>query len=283
MAISGPVRTGAFIAIAAIAAPISAFAQAPQRDHWKHLPPLTTACFSDDDFLAKLDAATIAINAEIEKQEKINAAAKAKFDAMDMMEKAQRMQAFMMKNPQAAAKMFEANDAASTAATSAATGLDGNTTRLTAELERLKATFRSALEEAVKPVRARRSALIEAKTVAVGEVGEPMFTNAADHAQYVKLIEEENAAIEKACAQFFGASGSFQTWLASWRTEVTEKVITAGASTDVVGIQLEAMDLPGGNYRSTTPLQQVGNYLRQVREVYGVRPNRVRPTVELKK
>ena len=273
----------ALVTSASLASASHALAQAAQGDHWKFMPPLATACFTEDGFTEKLGAARNTINAEIEKQDKINAAAKEKFDNMDMMEKAQRMQAFMMKNPQAAAKMLQGQQQAADAATGAVSEGSESARGLTAELERLKTAFRGALDAAVKPVQDKQAALIKAKTVLVGEVQAPMFTNAADYGQYVQLIAEENAAIEKACAPFFGANGSFHKWIASWRAEVTEKTIVAGASADVVVMQMEAMDLPGGGYRSTNPLQQVGNHVHQVVQVYGVRPSRVQPTVGLKK
>jgi hypothetical protein len=277
------INTRAAIVIVTLACPGSAFAQEKQGDHWKHVPPLATACFSDDDFLGKLNAASTAIQAEIEKQDKINAAAKERFDNMDMMEKAQRMQTFMMKNPQAAMRMMQANEAAGAAASSAVSEEAETVQRLSAERERLEATFHAALAEAVKPVHGRRDALIEAKTVPVGEVQELAFTTAADHTQYVQLIEEENATIAKACVPFFGAGGSFHKWLASWRTEVIERNITAGATADIVVMQMEAMDLPGGGYRSTNPLQQVSNHVKAIGDVYGKRPSKVIPRIGLKR
>lgn len=79
--------------------------------------------------------------------------------------------------------MMPAEQAAGAAATSAVTGGNESVARLATELERLEASFRAALERAVKPVPVRREALIEAKTVLVGEVQEPPFANAADHAR----------------------------------------------------------------------------------------------------
>jgi hypothetical protein len=52
---------------------------------------------------------------------------------------------------------------------------------------------------------------------------------------------------------------------------------------DLVVMQMEAMDLPGGGYRSTNPLQQVALHVRTIRDVYGKRPARAQPRLELKK
>lgn len=281
MRTAGRIGTAAVVAIAPLVAANPAFGQAVQGDEWQFVPPLVTTCFSNDGFSETLSAAYDTIQAEIAKQEEINAAAKEKFDNMDPMEMAQRMQEFLMKDPQAAMKMMQA-DQAGAAAVSAVEEGNENVPRLDSELERLNASFRAELEAAVQPVRAKQDELIAAKTVPVGEAQEPMFVNAADHEQYVQLIAEENAAIEKACAPFFGANGTFQQWLESWRTDVVEKMITAGEDTDIVVLQMAAMDLPGGGYRSTTPLQQVGNYVRKIGDVYGVRPWKVNPTIGLR-
>jgi hypothetical protein len=176
--------------------------------------------------------------------------------------------------------MLQGEQAASAAGNAALAEANDSAARLTAELERLEASFRAALEQAVKPVQARRDAHIKAKTVLVGEVQEPAFANAADHAQYVQLIDEENAAMARACVPYFGANGTFHQWLATWRTEVTEKMITAGGdATDIVVMQMAAMDLPGGGYRSTNPLQQVGNHVGTIGKVFGLRPAKVVPTI----
>ena len=272
---------GAWIALTTSTGTI--LAQAAPADHWRLIPAPASACFNDDDFFAKLDAATVSINAEIDKQKATNAAAKEKFDNMDMMEKAQRMQAFMMKNPQAAAKMMQAEQAAGSAAAADATSANSAVQRLDAELTRHNASFRSAIDAAIRPLRAKQADLIKAKSALVGEVQEPMFTNTADHAQYVQLIAEENAAAEKACAAFFGANGTYHKWLASYRTEVVDRTVSLGNETDIMIMQMAAMDLPGGGYKSTTGLEQSINYLQKMRTVYGVRPNRAKPTVGLKK
>src|SRR5688572_9976240 len=171
-------------------------AQATQPDHWRLVPALPTSCFDGDGFSEKIDAARTAMDAEMEKQRKINETAKAQFDAMDMMEKSRRMQAFMMKDPQAAMKMMQAEQAAGTAANAGIAEAGESAPRLEAELERLQGAFRTATEQAVKPVVARQKQLIDARTTPFGEAAIPMFTVAADHTQYVQLIAEENAAFE---------------------------------------------------------------------------------------
>ncbi len=52
--------------------------------------------------------------------------------------------------------------------------------------------------------------------------------------------------------------------------------------TDIVVMQMAAMDLPGGGYRSANPLQQVSNHLAKIGEVYGKRPGKVVPTIGIR-
>ena len=290
-------RTGiaAIVVLTAISAASSASAQARQAgpaaqgrqagppDHWSLVPAFATSCFADDDFSDKVDAARTAIDAEMERQNKINVAATERFNNMDMAEKAQRMQAFMMKDPQAAMKMMQGEQAAGTSGQARITEASESSARLDAELERLRGAFRASSEQARKPVIARQEALIKAKTVLVGEVAMPAFTTAADHAQYVQLIAEENTAHERACAPYFGPDGSFHKWASSYRTEVVDKLAGGGAGDAVMIMQMQAMGLPGGDYKDTTPLQQANEFLRRVRDIWAIRPNKTKPNVDLKK
>ena len=251
---------------------------------WRMVPALATICTSNDDFIEKLDAAGVSLNAEIERQKEVNAVVRERFDNMNMSEKAQKMQAFMMKNPQAAAKMLGGEQAAGAAAQTAVTEANEASKRLDTELEALRTAFRAAADQAVEPIRAKQKALIDAKTVAVGEAAISMFTNAADHAQYVKLIAEENAAYERACQPYFGAAGSFHKWVASYRAEVVDRMITTGEAGEAAMVmQIQAMDLPGDGFRPTAAFEQVNSFLPRLRTVWGFRPSKALAVVELRK
>jgi hypothetical protein len=86
------------------------------------------------------------------------------------------------------------------------------------------------------------------------------------------LFAQENAAYEKMCEPFFGANGTFPTWLNAYRTKVTEKQIDAGVKQDAtIANQMVIMDTPTGGYRSTAPLKGVRDYIHEVVQVYGFR------------
>ncbi|HUF22072.1 MAG TPA: hypothetical protein VMP00_15125 [Burkholderiales bacterium] len=281
-----PISTGLTAAVFMLALGLASdvTAQAAPSNPWTMVLAPATTCHPDDDFGERLVAASAAIQAAMQRQETVNAAAKETFDAMDMSEKAQRMQAFMMQNPQEAMKILQAEQAAGTSGQADIAAAGESATRLEAELVQLQASFNSAADQAVKPVQARQNELIKAKTVEVGEVAISMFTNAADHAEYVRLIAEENAAYERACAPYFGANGKFHTWLNSYRTEVIDRMISAAEAGEgaLVG-QMAAMGLPGGGYRPTTAFQEVDNFILKMSSVYQLRRNKAKGWVERRK
>ena len=121
---------------------------------------------------------------------------------------------------------------------------------------------------------ARLKQLIDAKTVLIGHAAVPEFTAAADHAQYVALVNEDNAEHQRACAPYFGANGKFVKWLNTYRTEISEKLAGNQESDDAaIALQLAIMETTAGSYRSTGKVQAVRNYLFVVRRVYGIRQN----------
>src|SRR5687768_1266846 len=187
------------------------------RPEWKLVPVMPSSCFRDDGFDGKVGEAQNAAIAAKDQQDALNAKIREQFDKMDMTEKAQRMQAWMMKNPQAASKMLEASAGAGDAGAALNEEVKAAGERLDQELKGHKKAFDNAIERAVKPVDARINALIQARTRKTQV--DAVFNSEADYAAYVALINERNAAYEKACEPFFGAGGVFHKWVATHRSE----------------------------------------------------------------
>jgi hypothetical protein len=245
------------------------------------VPAMPAACFADDGFDGRLIEAQNAAIAAKDRQEALNARIREQFDGMDMMEKARRMQDWMMKNPDAASKMLQASANAGDAAAATTAQWKASGERLDRELQGHKKAFDTAVDGAVKPVEARIDALIQAK--ARKTQVDAVFTTDADYAAYVALVSERNAAYEKACAPFFGAGGTFHRWLAAHRSEITEKQIAAEESGNATVVQQFAiMDTPSGGYRLTGGYDVVREHLRRMSEVVGYRRYKTTPQVTLK-
>lgn len=250
------------------------------RPEWKLVPTMPPSCFADDGFGGKVGEAQNAVLAAKDAQDVMNSKIREKFDNMDMMEKAQRMQAWMMRNPQAASKMIEASSDADGAA-AFAEEQKVVTERLDKELESHKRAFDTAVERAVQPVKAKIDVLLKTRTRPTHV--DVVFLTAADYAAYETLLNERNAAYEKACAPFFGANGSMHKWLQAFRTEVTEKALSAEERGNaIMAQQFAIMETPSGGYRTTSGYDLVRLYLSRLSEVVGYRGYKVKPDPVLK-
>jgi len=269
----------AFVGILALGIAPALPAQTAAADPWKRVPATPTTCYADNDFATKLNATLQQTVTDLIAQDERNLKAKERFDAMDMNQRAQRMQAYMMKNPQEAAKMLQATQDLSASNTATTLEVSKVSERLDKELVEHKSAFDAAVDKAVKPLIEKRDALIKAKTVGAVIA---VFRSAADHAQYVALIAEENAAYEKACAPYFAAKGKFHVWLDSYKHDVIDKMIAAEeASTAAIAVQMQIMDVPMDV--TSGKLRGVREYLRNLYNVTGYRRAKAEPTIQLAK
>ena len=253
------------------------------RPEWKLVPTLPVgALYRDDGFEGKAQEAGQAAIAAKDQQDALNSKIREKFDAMDMAEKAQRMQAWMMKDPQAASKMLGAS-ADADGATAAAEELNATAERLTKQLESNKKAFDTAVDAALKPVLAKEEAYVKAKGIVIGEAQEYVFTKDADYAGYVAIVNERNATYEKASAPFYGANGVMHRWLQE-RSGLSEKSLAANERGNAAAVQQFAiMDTPSGGYRTTGGYDVVREYLRNLSEVASHRRWKAKPTIRLVK
>jgi hypothetical protein len=255
--------------------------QGPAPEAWKLVPAGPPTCFADDGFDKKVQEAEQAAIAGKDRQRELNETIQKQFDDMPMMEKAQRMQAWMLKNPDAASKMLEAS-ADADGAVAAVEELQATAERIDQELDAQKKAFSATIDQALTPLLAKEDAWVKSKAVVVGEAQEYVFTTAADHAAYVAIVNEQNAAHEKACAPFFGANGSFPKLLGQLRTEVTEKALAFDArGTAMKTQQMAIMETPGGGYRSSGQYDIVRTYLRTMYDVTRQRRYKATPKIRL--
>ena len=268
------------VATVALTFGLTASAVAQAVDPWKKVPSIPTSCFSDNAYDRSVIDAGQAMIADKDQQDALNRKLREQFDAMDMTEKARRMQDWMMKNPQAASAMLEA--ASSGNAVQTAEEVNAESERLDKELETLKKNFDVAVDRAVQPVDARINALIQSRARQLSV--DAVFTTDADYAAYVALIDERNAAYAKACAPFFGPGGSIARWLEEFRSKVSSKSIALEESGDAaMKQQLAIMGSSTGGYQSTSRHDVVREYLRRLEHVSRHRKHKAEPTVRLVK
>jgi hypothetical protein len=265
---------------AVLGIPTVASPQSGRPDPWKKVPAAPASCFRDDDYDARLIAVSQELIADRKRQEELNAKLMERFNAIDPMERARRMQQWMMKDPQAAAKMIEASANLGTEAGTTQVDVAAVAARLDKSLVAQQAALNAAIDQVLQPVRVKEAALIKTKTKLVGEAQVPAFTTPAAYAEYVAVIGEENAAAEKACAAFFGPKGSMHAWLNEYRTEVVDKQAAFAAASDAATMQQVAIiETPDSRYQSVSAIEAARTFLSQLDKVSHLRRPKATPTI----
>jgi len=244
------------------------------------VPAAPANCYVDDDFNQQIWDAQEALNTEIKAQTELNAQVEEEFHNMDGMEQAQRMQAFMMENPEKAMEYMQAQQEAGQSVTADVTASQADSQKLDADLARASADFDTAIKAAEAPVQARIDQLLEQQSVTVPtEAGDmTAFTSAAAAEDYKSLIDEENAAYEQVCHQYFGNGGAFAQWLAAYKQYVLDDVIRPNETMSQAQVQQYAiMDTDAGGYRSTAAAEGVVTYMGTLSRVYGLRKHKIAP------
>jgi len=247
---------------------------------WAQVPAFPTSCYSSkDDFVDKIAAAREVVAGEIDQRRQANNELyeRAKeADSGDDETRRARMQAMMMKDPQATMKMMQGIQGAGNAMNAAAPADNANQQKLDRELKDLQTQYRAALANAVAPVQAR----IVKRFQPDGSGRQGFLANFgqgyadADFADYAALNQQWNAEHEKACAPWFQASGPFHAWLKRYHDHLVQDHIPSAEKLEQQGYEFRAMmaGSPPGSIQPTAQLEAVSDYLKRAEEIFNSRP-----------
>lgn len=241
---------------------------------WAKVPALPTACYDGSDgFADKVEAARAALAADIERQKGVNAGIEEQFNAIDPMEKAQRMQQWMMSNPQEAARMFGAQQQAGAQAQAENPAINAEHLKFNAERESLKAGYQAALKEALAPANAKYAALDKRLSDAgCGFSDTECSVPASAYAERDVIFRERDAAYQANCLKFWTDTGSVAGFAKRYRAFLADKWVSQTAGSDeAMRSQFAIMDTPGAAWRSTVPDETADRYLREIGELYALR------------
>ena len=256
-----------------VAAPTHAQAAA---DAWAKVPALPTACYSGSDgFADKVEAARTALAEDSERQKAVNAQIEEQFNNIDPMEKAQRMQQWMMSNPQEAARVLGAQQQMGAQAQADNPQLTADQLKFTTERADLKAKYAAALKQAQAPANAALDALdkrLSAAGCGFGDTECSLPAGALEERD--ALLRQRDAAYEANCATYWSATGAMQEYSKRYRTWMAEKWIANTQQTDdMMRAQFAIMDTPGAAWSSTVPQENVSRYLQEIGQLYAIRDN----------
>ena len=250
-------------------APAAARASGP----WARMPAFPAGCYSGaDDFGTRLAAGIAATDADRSSHAERKAALNARLDAVEPMEKARRMQAYMMKNPTEAAVMMRAAQATGTDA-SAAYGQDGGDFYKSQEFGKFAPNFTEALATAIAPTDAAIAAHVKAKATWDAHGFSYSFATAADEARLLALVAQQNADYERLCAAWLLGNGTIPAWMHTYRTYLTGDLLPRLEAADRAGMMQVRIILGPemGEYSSREALDAVHDYLQKASAMNALR------------
>jgi hypothetical protein len=281
-----PLATAAF----AFLSVSTAIAQTPAAaGAWGKVPAFPTTCYQNvdsnqpDPFYAKLEAAKAAVAADIEKQDAINAKIEQAYFTIDPMEMAQRMQQWMMSNPQEAAAYMQAAQAAPAQAAEEVETLQRQQQSQEAAWNSMKKSYDDARIAAYAPAEARRKVLAGKLGHQYGsspkDLANPSVAFAQDPSTpkadlneselITAVLDEKYKAL---CPAWWGANGKFHAYMKAQKDWFIRERVPYLEKRDAQKLQMYAMmSTPTETYMSTATLMAVGEYLDLAWKVFSER------------
>jgi len=244
----------------------------PVDDPWALLPAPPTGCYSGQDHFADSLAASMEqIEQEIVAQETANGEVKdqafttGEGGETDMMAMAQRMQQYMLDDPEKAMQMMQNLQAAS------ATGTDDTLALLEREQE-----FAPALDKHLADYDAAYRSLydsFDAKFAGLptgeGEAGTFFLPEA--RGDLIRISGEANAEYKALCAKWF-QSGPLVGWLEEYRGYLVDDRVPMEEERDnLVREQYEFQRVDVSNYHSTAAMEAARDYGKYLGRIFARR------------
>ncbi|MGZ9075425.1 MAG: hypothetical protein ACXW13_06585 [Burkholderiaceae bacterium] len=244
---------------------------------WAKVPAFPTVCYSGNDpFSATIEAARTAAQADLYKQQAVNAKIKEAYQKIDPMEMATRMQKWMMSNPQEAAKSMQMAQAAGAESQGNVEADAKQKKALDDEWSALTKRYDAALTQAYAASEARWRALLTKAgmpyhpTIGFGAGESPSPAVLAEHKT---ILAQRDKEYQAACPQWWGAAGAMPAYLKKYQTWLAQQHVPYLDKFDAANVQTYAiMNTPAAAYRSTSTLQSVVDYLGLVQKVFDRRP-----------
>lgn len=261
----------------------STMAAAPAaKDPWALVPAFPGGCYAEDDFSAKIDEASGAVIAEIDRREATNKVLSDRLNQMDPAEQATKMQEYMMSNPEEAMKLMQANADLSQTASDAMVETQAALEKLFAELEQLENQYKAAVATARAPFDAKFKALDERAQKDLVVYGEGWVYAPWAVKEYNALTDQWNAEYERVCRDWWPAGGRFPAWLSRYKESLVRDLIPASEEADRVaaGFMVALVATPEASWQPTAGWILVRDYLRQTNAVFAGRSPRPDPHIE---
>ena len=260
------------VALGSVLCAPAAFSQpAAGASPWAKAPALTTTCFyGADPFPAKLDAALAAVKAGRDNQLAVNQKIEEEYKSIDPMEMANRMQQWMMSNPQEATKYLQGIQAVGEDFNARMPEISAAQQRFRDEEAALIKRYKAALDTAYAPGYARFTALkqklgVDPAYPSVKDPGTPDWAMVEENV----IMRDLDKAYAATCPQWWGAAGPVHAWLKTYRDWITNTYIPFNDRLSSQNAQTYAiMGTPSAAWKAVSDYDGVIMYLEAVGRVF---------------
>ncbi len=238
-------------------------------DPWSLVPSLPDACYDNQDQLAgRITVGIATLDEEIIAQNERNNEISGQFNDMaeaDPFEMAQRMQQYLLDNPEESMAMMEKLYATGQTVYEDTTARYEREQELTTVLENIIVRYRAAFADMRAPFDAQYAALpTEDKGVHYGLTSEGI-------AQLPVISQQAGIAYEQFCAKWW-KSGPFAAPLSELRKFLSDEKVPREEELFEQGRQqLDIQGVDTGEYRATASMEAARSYLQQLQRVYAER------------
>ena len=228
-------------------------------DPWAEVPPLPTSCYrGGNEFDDAAYAATDALQAQQAGQTEINQEIELQYSEVDIMERQQHLMAFLAEDPERAQQYIQNMQQGAMGVQDAVPDLSERQIQLDTELQQLKATYDTELQQAMGPLQQRQEALGAALAKSCNQ---DLLTKA------VALQAEKNRAYQGFCANWW-KGGPLHDWLARFKDFKMEEAALWSEYAETQKLSFEMAGIAADRYRSTGEFQAAIEYLRRATEVF---------------
>jgi hypothetical protein len=250
-------------------------------DAWSKVPALPTACLSSQDqqWTERNNAAIAAVQESRTAQNEKNTALDQQANkalSENPMAMAQAVQQAMMDDPANAQKLIEKMTQTGTQAAAEMPERSEKEKQIEAESKTLLNQYKAALKTALGPAEARWHAFQKKMGWDTQDdfaiAGDPSWPQEAWQ-EWAAVQKIRDSAYAATCAQWWSATGQFQSYMKRYKTYlVQERIPFEKKMVDESKLDnYKLLNVPAGDYRTTTDMDAAIDYMNMASSVYGAR------------
>lgn len=246
----------ALVLVSTLLSTASLAAQTP----WAVVPAFPTTCYTEgDSFPKQIEAAVVANQDALGRQEQINEELNSQLAALDNALAQSRMLAYQKKNPAGFQRYMQFMARDTQAAQTASEAHDLKMSRFQEEFDTLMASYHAARKTKLDPVRTRMNQVIDP-------------SSGASKAEMDAVVAEYNSTYEKELCEKWIIAGSFPAFFSKFKAYLVGSYLPSlEDQTAMDKTTFELAGISAKDYQNTEPFMVAGQYINYVQTAFGLR------------